>query len=153
MKSLFPPGAKKEENAQAASSSQEQQPKDEEGLRRILELTRNLFITHKINGSVEVTYGAFAFSTSVSVEINGSEEQPSPDIDESRLTPIEKAVMSGVRSNVDNLAHRAKNYVNASYKAGLTLSNAISISDPITGAFSMSVSLSASVDSLLASEK
>eukprot|EP01031_Cornospumella_fuschlensis_P028340 gene28340-34216_t len=148
-----------EASAEQASKEEEESVKEEKNLTRILEMARKMYYEKKIVGSIEVARSFAIFNTSVSCDIDGSEpEEVAPEDsavavkaeEQEKLTRFETLVFRSLTKAVNNLENRAKAYRNKPYRKDLTISTGIYTSDPILGISSLSVSCSATVESLLA---
>mmetsp|Transcript_14397 Transcript_14397/g.19713 ORF Transcript_14397/g.19713 Transcript_14397/m.19713 type:complete len:190 (-) Transcript_14397:4574-5143(-) len=134
---------------------------------RILEAVRNNYLENNLAGSVEVgiyiysPLGVSSKQISLSCDIDAGVEQKATDenatVDENATadeqkeekSTIEKMAIKASLAGIKNLCKRAKRYSGKSYRSNLSLSETLSISMPIVGLFSVYVTISASVDSLL----
>ena len=115
-------------------------------------------------GSVYISSGVGAFSTSLNADIDetsdaeaaAAEEDADDDPTEAEPEAKEKKsrmlslIYSGMERVIKNLLKRAKSWKTAHRAENVTLTSGISVSDPILGAISFSISMTATIPSLLA---
>lgn len=123
---------------------------EERCLTSILELTRRVYYEKGLRGSIEVSRTLTFYAMSSSCDINGSDAGMIGET-QKLASGIEKKVMKALRSSMHTLQKRALVYRNKSYRQDLTLSCGVSMTDPVLGVISTSITCSATVTSLLAS--
>jgi hypothetical protein len=150
-----------ESSDKQVSKEEEEVVREEKRLKRILEMARNVYFERKIVGSINVGRSFGIFSTSLSCDIDGNEEEEvstdatadkerAEEDKDGKLTRFESIIFSSLVKTIRSLENRAKCYRNRAYTKDLSLSTGISVSDPVLGIASFSISCSATVTSLLA---
>lgn len=150
--------------SETTETSNDDIEKNESSLKFILNYTKKRYIDSQLEGNIFVSASLGAFSSSLSFDVtleedltvnesvNTSEsDQQKQSTDEvEKLKVRERLIVQCVNKVLQNLIRRANSYKDNSYNS-LVLSNGITISDPVFGTFSISLTLSASVESLLKS--
>jgi hypothetical protein len=96
------------------------------------------------------------FSCSLNGDVDESDECESEtnDIEEDaeskeKTTRIQQMTIKSIDKIIQNLIHRSKTWKNSDERPNITLTSGLSIGDPFLGAFSISISLTATLSSLL----
>ncbi|KAJ1403770.1 hypothetical protein B484DRAFT_404995 [Ochromonadaceae sp. CCMP2298] len=135
--------------------------RSEKFLIHVLELVRQLYIQRRLVGEVEISRSLLSTENTLCCEIDGTAEQGAQefastadsaktgDTDVETLPLLVRVTVKNADRLLRRLASRAKVYAGKPYKSDLTVSSSINIS--VSGFTGASISLSATVDSLLAS--
>eukprot|EP01040_Poterioochromonas_malhamensis_P017799 gene17799-20575_t len=147
-------GGEKEETTPADPDTPEISKEEEDALKeearftRVFELIRNDFIAERLNGSLEISYSFLLFGNTISCDVDGTNEETQPTtVDETNLGTLEKGILSSTKRGIRNLTNRAMAYKTKPYKEDMSLSCQVTV--PVMGLASVSLSLSASIQSLL----
>lgn len=131
--------------------------KNEHSMIIILKNARRKYKERGLIGSIDISGSAGIFTTSISCEIDGEEDDKGEDIllsmtdteDIESLRARERLVLSYLDRILKKLERRAKSYKTLPFSDTLTLSNGVYICDPLFGSFTFSISMTASVRSLV----
>lgn len=155
---------KDEEISEENSKEEEKAVKEEYTLSTAIEAAIKKYKEKRLVGSVSVERTFLIFTSSITVEIDGTEqseegsgegdEAPSTTAEEDAATEKEKKTLlyklalKGLDRNIFWLLRRSQSYRNKPYKDSLTITSSKSLSDPL-GFWTITVECSASVQSLL----
>jgi hypothetical protein len=149
------------EVTEQTTKEEEDAAKEEAKVSKIFEICRDYFLLERLNGNVTVSSSFLAFGNDVSSDIDGTSEEAQAELaqlstekmnlEEKELGTFEKIACNAAKKALKNLENRALAYRNKSYKGGLTLSSSVGVTTPGLSVVSFSISISASVDSLLES--
>jgi hypothetical protein len=139
------------------AASDAEAAKNEHSMIIILKNARNKYKERGLVGSIDISGSVGIFTTSISCEIDAEEDEKGDDVvlsitdteDIDSLRAREKLVLSYLDGVLKKLERRAKAYQTLPFADSLTLSNGVYICDPIFGTFTFSISMTASVLSLI----
>lgn len=142
-------------NEEQIAKEEQDAIKEEKRLSQVLDMVHKLYQEYKLVGSVDASRTFALCTTSISCEIDGNETFESELDHESHAggsdeDMFQKAVKSSVTRSINSMINRAKAYKKKPFKDNLTIANSVSISGPVLGLFSIYVSCSATISSLIA---
>lgn len=138
---------------EAMSKEEKDASQNEHGFQKVLRAAIKKFHERGIIGSIEI-YSQFGmFSNIVSCDVDEDSHEIEEEIEnesdtEEKMRMVDKFAIGAIDTLIRRLEMRAKVYRNKPLAKSVTLSNGMSISDPLLGAFSCSVTISATVLSL-----
>jgi len=140
--------------------SEVDEDKDEEGVMNLLALTHKKFTDLGIEGNINLSYTFGIFNSAVSCDVILDESQTAEIALENipldskvveRLSTLERLVLPAVDATIRKLQRRAISWQGSRLQKNAILSNGVTVRTPFIGLISISVTLSASVDSLIKS--
>lgn len=146
-----------EPTAEEIEKEEEDSRRNEYRLTIILEKVRDMYYQRGLVGSVEISRSFLCTCNSISCDIDGSsspesgttaEEAGAAEAEAQKIPLLVKLTVRNTTRLLQRLEARAKNYRNKPYKADLSVSGSISITDPM-GFTGVSISCSATLESLL----
>jgi hypothetical protein len=160
MKGVEPSEADKEAETEQQNKKDEEDAVKEEGrLTKVLEVSRNYFISEKLSGNVTVYYSFLVFGNSISCDIDGSSEMSEDSSNETnkktdeeveKLGRFETAVVNSTKKAIKNMENRALAYKDKPYRGDLQLSSSVSVTTPGYSLATFSITCTATLSSLLA---
>lgn len=121
---------------------------DENPLLIVLDCAKKAYFKKGLSGGLEVENTVGVFTVSGSYQLGENDVQMSHDVPRA-LKPLQELVETHIDRVIETLIARSKSYRGKPFSEEDELSTAIGISDPILGAFSISIGLSATIANLL----
>ena len=153
----FVSGNKDEKSKDGEAEDRDSVSKMERYMKSTYNTIKHKYKENKLSGSIYVGSSLGMFNCSLSGDIGELDECESEidDIEEDteskeKTTRMQQMVIKSIDKVIQNLFHRAKTWKKSiKHNNNITLTSGLSVSDPFIGAFSISISLTATLSSLL----
>ena len=152
----FVSGNKDEKSKDGEAEDRDSVSKMERYMKSTYNTIKRKYKENKLSGSIYVGSSLGMFSCSLNGDVAESDECESEtnDIEEDaeskeKTTRIQQMTIKSIDKIIQNLIHRSKTWKNSDERPNISLTSGLSIGDPFLGAFSISISLTATLSSLL----